>query len=103
MNEASVGTSPAGSIDVGWMSPATEKPTAVKTLMAVISEATRIAVVRDGRIDIQESSLKINIYKQVTLSCLRWRREKHLRRLFVEVAGAPEQGDKVPEAVFPGD
>jgi hypothetical protein len=43
------------------MSPATEKPTAVKTLMAVISEATRIAVVCDERIDIQESSLKINI------------------------------------------
>jgi hypothetical protein len=63
MNEASVGTSLAGSIDVGLMSPAMEKPTAVKTLMAVISEATRIAVVCDGRIDIQESSLKINILK----------------------------------------
>jgi hypothetical protein len=61
MNEASVETSPAGSIDAGLMRPATEKPTAVKTLMAVISEATRIAVVCDGRIDIQESSLKIDI------------------------------------------
>jgi hypothetical protein len=56
MNEASVGTSLAGSSDVGLMSPATEKPTAVKTLMAVISEATRTAVVCDGRIDIQESN-----------------------------------------------
>jgi hypothetical protein len=71
MNEAFVGTSLAGSSDVGLMSPATEKPTAVKTLMAVISEATRIAVVCDGRIDIQESSLKINIYKRLLISDLR--------------------------------
>jgi hypothetical protein len=61
MNEASVGTSLAASIDLGLMSPATEKPTAVKTLMAVISEATRIAVVRDGRIDIQESSARVSV------------------------------------------
>jgi hypothetical protein len=46
MNEASVGAEFAGSIDFGLISPAIENPTAIRTLMAVTSEA--ILMVTDG-------------------------------------------------------
>jgi len=39
MNEASVGAELAGSIDFGLISPAIENPPAIRTLMAVTSEA----------------------------------------------------------------
>jgi hypothetical protein len=46
MNEASVGAEFADSIDFGLISPAIENPTAIRTLMAVTSEA--ILMVTDG-------------------------------------------------------
>jgi hypothetical protein len=47
MNEASVGTWPAGSIDFGLTSPAIENPPATKTFIAVTSEAIRLGA--DGK------------------------------------------------------
>jgi hypothetical protein len=59
MNEASVGTWLAGSIHFGLTNPATENPTATRTLIAVISEAKRKAVVRDERLHMEEESADI--------------------------------------------
>jgi hypothetical protein len=46
MNEASVEAELAGSINFGLISPAIENPPAIRTLMAVTSEAIRL--VTDG-------------------------------------------------------
>ena len=45
INDACVGTDPAGSRYCGQMIPTMEKPLAIKTLIAVTSEASRIAFI----------------------------------------------------------
>jgi hypothetical protein len=44
-NDASVGTEPAGTTDCGRKIAAMEKPLATRTLIAVTSEASRIALI----------------------------------------------------------
>jgi hypothetical protein len=44
INDASVGTEPAGTTNCGWKIAAMEKPLATRTLIAVTSEASCIAV-----------------------------------------------------------
>jgi hypothetical protein len=61
MNEASVGAEFAGSIDFGLISPAIENPTAIRTLMAVTSEAIRLVADREESGVIEKISQALGI------------------------------------------